>query len=260
MEPVEIPILQDAYFQGPLLGKLAIPSQSPSTLLSDPQAKVPLRLFDPGYKNTIVCKTGISRVDPQGKLYYRGYDVEDLVEKSNYLEVAFLLIHGKLPSQREYDKWAYQVLHHTYLHSELEGQMKTFRYDAHPMGMFLATMASLSTFHPDANPALQGVDMYMRPKNNTTTDPADVSAKVQVTRDRAIFRMLGKSSTIAANTYRHRIGRPYNHPMPGCTNYAENILYMMDRLNEADFRPDSRLVRILDKLLILMAGKAFLLL
>jgi citrate synthase len=122
------------------------------------------------------------------------------------------------------------------------------------MGMFLATMASLSTFHPDANPALQGVDMYMRPKNTTDPEAAAASAKVQVTRDRAILRMLGKSSTIAANTYRHRIGRPYNHPMPGCTNYAENILYMMDRLNEADFRPDARLVRILDKLLILLAG------
>lgn len=165
----------------------------------------------------------------------------------------------------------YQVLNHTYIHTELECQMKTFRYDSHPMGMFLATMASLSTFHPEANPALKGVDMYMPIKLAGKEPTTEEAARIKImrgTRDRAIFRMLGKASTIAANTYRHRIGkrhcktlkrvgRPYNNPMPACTNYAENVLYMMDKLNEPDYKPDPRLVRILDKMFILLAGKLF---
>lgn len=135
--------------------------------------------------------------------------------------------------------------------------MLTFRYDAHPHGMLIATIASLSTFHPEANPALHGVDLYLMPKIAPGKEPTDEEKQkmqdVHTARNRAVFRMLGKVPTIAAMTYRNRLGRPYNHPMPNCVNYTENLLYMMDRLNELDYRPDPRLVKILDSLFILLA-------
>lgn len=225
---------------------------------------VPLRLYDPGFKNTTVCKTSISLVDgQQGKLFYRGYDVEELVEKSNFLEVAYLLIYGELPTRKEFDQWNYNVLHHTYIHTELERQMLTFRYDAHPMGMLISTIASLSTFHPEANPALQGEGLYALPKPSSRDQDGETGAAAAATqeqqnswdnRNRHIFRMLGKVATIAANTYRHRIGRPYNHPMPNCNQYCENMLYMMDKLNEPNYVPNDKMVEILDKLFIVLAG------
>jgi citrate synthase len=137
-QSVEIDTIEDRYIPAVSLAGLKIPQTIP------PPARegdtVPLRCFDPGYKNTTVCKTSISLVQPDGKCYYRGYDLEDLVARCNYLEVSYLLINGKLPNSVEYDDWAYQVLHHTYIHTELQVQMTTFRYDAHPMGMFLATL------------------------------------------------------------------------------------------------------------------------
>ncbi|KAJ3217545.1 hypothetical protein HK099_005435 [Clydaea vesicula] len=179
---------------------------------------VPLRCYDPGLKNTVVSKTKISLIDGQdGKLYYRGYNIEDLVEKSNFLEVAYLLIYGSLPDKSQLKNWNHNIMHHTYIHVELERQMATYRYDAHPMGMLIGTVASLSTFHPEANPALQ------------------------------------------ANTFRHRIGRSYNNPMPlnadniSADDYCGNIWYMIDKLNQPDFKPDKRLVKVLDKLFILLA-------
>ncbi|TPX60390.1 hypothetical protein PhCBS80983_g01809 [Powellomyces hirtus] len=224
----------------------------------DPNDKVPIRLYDPGFKNTTVCRSKVSCVDGEnGKLFYRGYDVEELVEKSNYLEVAFLLVYGELPTADEYQHWADAVMTHTYVHSELEKQMMTFRYDAHPHGMLISTIASLSTFHPEANPALRGLDLYMLPKvaaGQKKTEQEEEKAKdVRAARNRAVFRMFGKVPTIAANVYRHRLGRPYNHPMPNSTNYTENILYMMDKLNEPNYKPDPRLVKILDTMFILLA-------
>ena len=124
-------------------------------------------------------------------------------------------------------------------------------------GMLISTTASLSTFHPEANPALQGDNLYMNPKAGTTSlqDRLKQEKRAKDARHRAIYRIMGKISTIAANTYRHRIGRPYNYPKPDCLNYAENLLYMLDKLNEHDYKPDSRLVGILDKMFILLAGK-----
>ncbi|KAI8819592.1 citrate synthase-like protein [Fimicolochytrium jonesii] len=224
----------------------------------DPNDRVPLRLYDPGFKNTTVCRSKISNVDGEnGKLYYRGYDVEELCEKSNFLEVAYLLNYGELPDPMEAEKWSKAVMTHTYIHAELEKQMMSFRYDAHPHGMLIATIASLSTFHPEANPALQGTDFYMSPKipagQEPTPEQAEKVKHAQEVRNKATFRMLGKTATIAANVYRHRLGRPYNHPMPGVSSYTENLLYMMDKLNEPDYRPDRRLVRALDTMFILLA-------
>ncbi|KAH6561406.1 hypothetical protein BASA50_009503 [Batrachochytrium salamandrivorans] len=221
--------------------------------------KVPIRLYDPGFKNTAVCKTTISSVDGEnGKLFYRGYDVEELVEKSDFLEVAYLLIYGDLPSsQKVFEEWVGNVMHHTYLHVELERQMRMFRFDAHPMGMVVSTIASLSTFHPEANPALKGEGLYMNPKIAAGQQPTDSDvAKIEgakAARSRAIYRILGKIPTIAANAYRHRLGRPYNRPMFNGIDYCENLLYMMDHLNEPDYRPDPRLVKILNKAFILLA-------
>ncbi|KAI9002335.1 citrate synthase-like protein [Gaertneriomyces semiglobifer] len=223
-----------------------------------PDDLVPLRLYDPGYKNTTVCRSKVSHIDVEAeKLYYRGYDVEELVERGNFLETAFLIIYGRLPDAAELENWTNAIMRHTYLHSELEKQMSTFRFDAHPHGMLIATIASLSTFHPEANPALHGVDLYLMPKVPAGREPTEEEAEkmqsVRKARNRAINRIIGKVATIAANCYNHRLGRPYNHPMPKCSSYAENLLYMMDRLNEDDYRPDPRLIKILDKMFIVLA-------
>eukprot|EP00842_Homolaphlyctis_polyrhiza_P000299 jgi/Hompol1/126/HPOL_005238-RA len=161
------------------------------------------------------------------------------------------------PSESQYDQWVFDVMHHTFLHTQIERQMLTFRYDAHPMGMVISTMSSLSTFDPDANPALKGESLYMKPKIAAGKEPsASEAAKIAAAtnaRNRVIFRLLGKVPTIAANAYRHRLGRAYNHPLHGSTNYCENLLYMMDALNEPNYRPDPRLVKILNKLFIILA-------
>jgi citrate synthase len=198
--------------------------------------KVPLRLYDPGYKNTAVCKTKI-----YSDYRIRGYAIEELFEKSSFLEVAFLLIYGKLPGKEDLSTWCESVMTHTYLHHGMEKQMETFRYDSHPMAMLIATISSLSTFTPDANPAIQAQDMYMASNSSHLAN-----------RNKLIFRALGKVPTIAANVYRHRIGRIYNHPMPNSLSYCENLLFMMDKLNEINYTPDPRLVKILDKMFILL--------
>jgi citrate synthase len=91
---------------------------------------------------------------------YRGYDIEELAEKATFLEVSYLLIYGRLPKKKEYEDWERKILTHTYIHENLVSQMKTFRYDAHPMGMLISSLAALSTFYEEANPALRGADLY----------------------------------------------------------------------------------------------------
>ncbi|KAJ3416981.1 hypothetical protein HDV05_007463 [Chytridiales sp. JEL 0842] len=252
---IKIPISPLNYIPASAFTQLRIkPTTPPSDVPGD---TVPVRLYDPGFKNTVVCRSKISMVVKEGGLYYRGYDVNELVEKSTFLDVAYLLIYGDLPNKKDYNNWCKAVMSHTYIHTELEKQMLTFRYDAHPMGMLISTIASLSTFHPQANPALQGDSLYMKPKipKDRAPTPEEVAKlkSVEYARNNAIFRMLGKTPTMAANAYRHRIGRPYNYPMPGSLNYAENFLYMLDKLNEPNYVPDPRLVRILDKIFILLA-------
>lgn len=237
--------------------KFKIDQTTPSPL--EQGDTVPIRLYDPGFKNTAVCKSKISFVDGEtGKLYYRGYDVEELVERSSYLEVSFLLIFGELPDQAALKEWTYNVMHHTFVHAQLERQMAVLRYDSHPMAMLIASIASLSTFHPEANPALAGDTMYMKPRPAPGTAPSEddaaTSNNAEKHRNRAIYRMLGKIPTIASHAYRHRQGRPFNTPM-NSNNYCENLLYMMDNLNQADYKPNPTLVGILDKLFILLAGK-----
>ncbi|KAJ3133938.1 hypothetical protein HK100_004008 [Physocladia obscura] len=225
-----------------------------TTPAPDQPQLVPLRILDVGFKNTVVCSSSVSKLNASdGVLRYRGYAVSDLVENSSFLEVAHLLSKLAAVSVTQSDNWTNAVLSHTYLHAELEKQMTTFRYDAHPMGMLIATVASLSTFHPEANPALQGDSMYMLPKSRVTVQDEKQATKALANRSRAILRILGKVPTIASYAYRNRIGRTYNAPMPNCKNYAENFLYMIDKLNEPNYIPDARIVKILDKMFILLA-------
>lgn len=159
--------------------------------------KEPLRIYDPGYMNTICSTSKISYIDgDKGVLEYRGYPIEQLAENSTFLEVAFLLIHGELPSKGQLDQFTDKVMTHTILHTDVLNMMKPFRYDAHPMGILISTIAGYSTLKPEANPALSGENIYK-----------DINS-----RNKQIYRLLGLVPTIAANSYRHRIGRDYNPP------------------------------------------------
>jgi citrate synthase len=115
-----------------------------------------IRVYDPAFSNTAVCRSSICWVDGErGELLYRGYKIEDLVANCSFLEVAFTLIYGHLPSIVEYQRWQKEVMTHTFTHVRLNDLMRSFNYDAHPMGMFISSYAAMSTFHPEANPALQ---------------------------------------------------------------------------------------------------------
>jgi citrate synthase len=151
-----------------------------------------LRSYDPGYFNTASVTSRISFIDgDKGILEYRGYPIEQLAEKSSFIEVSYLLIYGELPSKQQLDYFSGRIMRHTFIHEDLATQMKAFRYDAHPMGMLISTLSSMSTVHPEANPALAGSNVY----------------KTWPMRNKQIHRVLGTVPTIAAFSYRHRIGR-----------------------------------------------------
>jgi len=189
-----------------------------------------LMAYDPGYTNTASCNSTITYVDgDKGVLMYRGYPIEQLAENSTFLEVSYLLINDSLPSKEQSEHWENKVMHHTYIHENLAKLMQTFRYDAHPMGMLIGTIAAMSTLHPDAKEI-----------HNPTS------------RQKQIWRILGKLPTIAAFAYRRRIGRPYNYP-DSSLGYTENLLYMMDYMNQGNYQVDPILAKALDTLLILHA-------
>lgn len=167
---------------------------------------------------------------------YRGVPIEQLAKQSNFLEVAFLLIYGVLPSQQQSKYWNDRVMKHTYIHEDLKRMMQQFRYDAHPMGMLISTVAAMSTLHPEANPALAGQDVY---------------SNAQV-RNKQIHRLIGTIPTIAAYAYRHRVGRPYVDPRSDL-GYTENFLYMMDKLSDSNYKPHPSLAKALDVLFTLHA-------
>lgn len=174
-----------------------------------------------------------------GILRYRGYPIEQLAEKSSFLEVAYLLVYGNLPDKEQFRYFNNRIMRHTYVPEDLKQMIRSFRYDAHPMGMVISLVAALSTLHPEANPALAGQDVYNDYK----------------LRNKQIHRLIGTITTISAFTYRHRIGRPLVDPAVPGTNldYAENFLYMLDKLSQPDYRPHPRLARALDILFILHA-------
>jgi len=186
--------------------------------------------YDPAYLNTASCKSTITFIDgAKGILRYRGYPIEQLAEKSSYKEVAYLLIHGELPNPEQLAYWQNRVMRHTYIHENLALLIKSFRYDAHPMGILISAVAAMSTFHPEA----RNID-----------DPE--------VRRKQIWRILGKLPTIAAFAYRVRIGRPFNYPN-SALGYAGNFLYMLDYMGQKEYEVDPVLARALDVLFILHA-------
>ena len=197
----------------------------------------PMRSYDPAYMNTVNCTSRICFIDGEkGKLEYRGIPIEQLALKSNFMEVAYLLIFGSLPSKNQLEKFNGKVSNHTYIHTDLETVIKSFRYDAHPMGMLCSAIAALSTLHPEANPSLKGDKIYK-----------DVNFL-----NKQIYRIIGTMPTIAAYCYRHRIGKPFVQPRNDL-GYVENFLYMLDYLNDVKYNSHPILVKALDILFILHA-------
>src|SRR4051794_9377984 len=189
-----------------------------------------LMAYDPAYTNTASCRSAITYIDGDaGVLEHRGYSIEQLCEHSTYLEVAYLLINGALPTQPQLDQWTHEVTIHTFVHENIKSFMQGFRYDAHPMGMLLAATGALSTFYPDA-----------------------VQVKDAELRHIQIIRMLAKMPTLAAFSYRHNMGQPYVYP-DNDLSYAGNFLSMMYKMTELKYEPDPRLERALDVLFILHA-------
>jgi citrate synthase len=189
-----------------------------------------LMTYDPAFMNTASCKSRITYIDgDKGILRYRGYPIEQLAEKSTYLETAYLLIHGELPTKSQSEEWTNNIMMHTLIHENIKKFMDGFHYDAHPMGMLVSTVGALSTFYTDA----RNID-----------DPE--SRKLQ------IYRLVGKMPTLAAFAYRHSVGRPYVYP-DNELSYAGNFLSMLLKMTEIRYKVNSVLERALDVLFILHA-------
>jgi citrate synthase len=186
--------------------------------------------YDPAFTNTASCRSAITFIDgAAGILEHRGYSIEQLCEKSTFLEVAYLLIFGELPTEAQLDRWVYDITHHTFVHEDLKHFFEGFRYDAHPMGMLLAGVGALSTFYPDAKQIGDPEERYM-----------------------AAVRLIAKVPTLAAFSYRHNMGLPYVYP-DNDLNYAENFLSMVFKKTEDRHIPKPALAKALDVLFILHA-------
>ncbi|MBP7677391.1 MAG: citrate synthase [Thermoanaerobaculia bacterium] len=189
-----------------------------------------LMTYDPAFLNTASCKSKITFIDgDKGILEYRGYPIEQLAEKSSFLEVAWLLWNGELPTKAELDEFTRHVTHHTYLHENIKKLMEGFRHDAHPMGMLQSTVGALSTFYPSAK---------------QVNDPRQ--------RAHHTIRLIAKMPTIAAFAYRHSIGFPYVYP-DNELSYVGNFLSMLRKMSEPKFKVNPVLERALDVLFILHA-------
>jgi citrate synthase len=189
-----------------------------------------LASYDPGFVNTASCRSSVTFIDgDKGILEYRGYPIEQLAEQSNYLEVAYLLVHGQLPNKAEYEQWVHDVTYHTFVHENLKTFMQGFRYDAHPMGMLLASVGALSTFYPESR------DIF-----------DEESRRLQ------ICRLIAKMPTLGAFAFRHAQGKPYVYP-DNELSYAANFLSMLFKMSEPKYAADDRLVRALEILFILHA-------
>ena len=189
-----------------------------------------LMAYDPALMNTASTKSAITFIDgDKGILEYRGYPVEQLADRSNFLEVAYLILFGELPNKEQSAAWTYDITHHTFVHENIKTLMQAFRYDAHPMGMFISTVAALSTFYPDAN---------------KVSDADNRLAQIK--------RLIAKVPTIAAYTYRHNRGLRYIYP-DNDLSYTGNFLNMMFKMTDAKYTPNPALERALDVLFILHA-------
>jgi citrate synthase len=186
--------------------------------------------YDPGFMNTASCMSTITFIDgEQGILRYRGYAIEELAEQSTYLETAYLILHGELPTQKELEDWAWHITHHTIIHEHIKQFMNGFHYDAHPMGTLLGTVGALSTFYPEAK----------------QLDDAE-------SRQQQIWRLIAKMPTLAAFAYRHSRGLPYAYP-DNDLSYTGNFLNMLFKTTELKYKPHPTLEKALDVLFILHA-------
>ncbi|MGC8461643.1 MAG: citrate synthase [Candidatus Dormibacteria bacterium] len=186
--------------------------------------------YDPGFFNTASCISRVTFIDgDKGILRYRGYPIEELAERSSYLETAYLLIHGELPTVSQFTEWEREITNHTMVHENIKHFMDGFHHDAHPMGMLLSTVGALSTFYPDAT---------------KIDDPSQ--------RRISIYRLIAKMPTLAAYAYRHSRGLPYTYPDDELS-YSGNFLNMMFRMVEPKYQPVPEIEKALDILLILHA-------
>jgi citrate synthase len=179
-----------------------------------------LATYDPAFMNTAACKSKITFIDgDKGILEYRGYPIEQLAENSNYLETAYLILYGELPTKPQLATWVHDITMHTMVHENIKKFMEGFTYDAHPMSVFISTVGAMSTFYPDG---------------------------------KQIFRLIAKTPTIAAYAYRHSIGRPYVYP-DNDLSFTGNFLNMLFKMTEVKYQPNKKLERALDVLFILHA-------
>ena len=191
---------------------------------------VGLLSYDPAFMNTASCRSAITFIDgDKGILRYRGYPIEQLAEKASFLEVAWLLRHGELPTQTEYDRFEQDITYHTYVHENIRSFLQGFRYDAHPMSMLQSSIAALSSFYPGAR---------------SIFSPEE--------RNIAVIRLLAKTPTIAAFSYRHSKGLPVVYP-DNSLSYVENFLSMINRMTEPRYEANPTFARALEILFILHA-------
>jgi citrate synthase len=189
-----------------------------------------LATYDPAFMNTAACRSQITFIDgDKGILQYRGYPIEQLAEHSTYLETAYLILFGELPTAKQLEKWTYQITMHTMVHENIKKFMEGFQYDAHPMGVFISTVGGLSTFYTDGKQIFD-----------------------EQSRKRQIHRLIAKVPTIAAYAYRHSIGRPYVYPDNDLT-FTGNFLNMLFKMTEVKYKPNPALEQALDVLFILHA-------
>ncbi|MFQ5663712.1 MAG: citrate synthase [Terriglobia bacterium] len=189
-----------------------------------------LMSYDPAFTNTAACRSQVTFIDgDKGILRYRGYPIEQLAAQSTFLETAYLVIHGELPTREELSQWVYEITHHTFLHENVKKLMVGFRYDAHTMGMLVSMLGALSTFYTEA-------------KN--VHDPG--------VRRKQIYRLMAKMPTLAAFAYRHSRGLPYVYP-DNDLSYAGNFLNMLFKMTEVKYEPHPVLEKALDVLFILHA-------
>jgi citrate synthase len=189
-----------------------------------------LMSYDPAFLNTASCKSRITFIDGEkGILLYRGYPIDQLAEHCTYLEVAYLLLYGELPDRKQYEEWEHHITFHTMIHESLKKFMDGFNYDAHPMGMLIATVGAMSTFYPDAH------------------NIHDAGSRTKQT-----YRLIAKMPTLAAFAYRHSMGMPYVYPDNGLS-YTENFLNMLFKMPSESYKPHPAVAKALDVLFILHA-------
>ncbi|HEY9228115.1 MAG TPA: citrate synthase [Gemmatimonadaceae bacterium] len=215
--------------QGGVEGDTAIRAMDLRQIKTQPD-EFGLMTYDPAFMNTASTKSAITFIDgDKGILRYRGYPIEQLAEKATFLEVAWLLRHGELPTQDEYNNWVHEITYHTYVHENIKTFLQGFRYDAHPMSMLCSAVAAMSSFYPEA-------------KNIHDPEARNIS----------IVRLLAKLPTLAAFCYRHVKGLPFIYP-DNDLSYTENFLSMVARMSEPKYEANPVFVKALEVLFILHA-------